>query len=249
MGAMQTISYIRAHINRLPADAIFTSRDFLCYGKRTTIDSAINRLIKKEMIFRIARGVFVKWSTRVAIEGILPSALKVAQAKARGFGKIIFMHKKDAACHFGLLQAGNESPTFATFGRNTSFQYGEKIIHLVHVSPKGANLADKFTGLFIRALKQVGNHKETSATLWEMLRNGNRVDRTETASAASYLPSWVSDHLLDDRVATNKVHSLTRIKRRIRTLLKYKDTVFKVNRRFFSKSNPTLSCPVHSYAL
>ena len=200
------------------------------------------------MIFRIARGVFVKWSKEAAIEGKLPSARKVAQAKARGFGKTIFIHKQDAAHHFGLVETPNENPTFGTYGRNTSFRFGQKKICLVHVSPKEANFADKFTGLFIRALKQVGNHKEVTETLWRMLHGTKRDDRIESQLAAAYLPSWVSDHLFDEGLASKRIQSLTRITRKIRTLMKCKNTVFKVNKRLFSITDRTLSCPVHAFA-
>jgi hypothetical protein len=228
---METISNIRAHINRLPRDAIFTSRDFLCYGKRTTVDSAVNRLIAKEMIFRIARGVFVKWSAKVAIRGILPSALEVARAKCRGFGKSVFTHKKDAAHHLGLIEAGNENPTFSTFGRNSSFQYGDKKIQLLHVSPKDAHLADRFAGLFTRALKQVGNHKELPSTICRLLGSlFSRIDRQETHLAAAYQPSWISEHLLDGRYAGLRIKNLTRTRKIMHKFLRGYQRVFMIER-------------------
>jgi Family of unknown function (DUF6088) len=227
---MRTINLIRAHINRLGPDAIFTSRDFLCYGKRSTIDSAVNRLIKKEMIVRVARGVFVRWSVKV-MKGALPSALEVARAKCLGFGKAVFIHKKDAALQLGLVASGNESPTFSTLGNNTSFQYGEQRIRLVRVSPKDAKMADGFAGILIRALKQVGYHKEIASTLCEILgKTYRRTDRKEAKLAAAYLPSWASDHLLDGSVAGERVQNLTRIKKKMHKFLKGYQRAFMIER-------------------
>ncbi|MBI4533459.1 MAG: type IV toxin-antitoxin system AbiEi family antitoxin domain-containing protein, partial [Candidatus Melainabacteria bacterium] len=57
---MFTSSFIKRHIYRLPLDKIFSTRDFLIYGSRTAVDQTLAKLVKKGMIIRLARGVFVK---------------------------------------------------------------------------------------------------------------------------------------------------------------------------------------------
>jgi hypothetical protein len=206
---MFTISFIRAHINRLKDDAIFTTRDLLSYGTRPAVDTAIHRLIKKDLIIRLCRGVFMKCSGKAVFGQQLPSAFAVANAKARGFGKEIFIHKKDAAARFGLIKTGNDNPTFATYGRTTSFKYREKTIKLTHVSPKDAKLGDTFAGLVIRAIKQIGNHEELPTTLLNMRRTANKAEITELQRSTALMPSWLSKHLLDNRIAAQLVHTLT----------------------------------------
>jgi Family of unknown function (DUF6088) len=211
---MDTIHLIRAHINRLRADVIFTTRDFLCYGTRSAVDTAIHRLIQKDMIIRVARGVFIKWTNK-AFKGQLPSALEVAKAKARGFGKEIFVHKKDAAAHMGLIESGNESPTFATFGKTTSFQFGNQRIKLAHTSPKDANQGDTFTGLFIRALRYLGYHSDAPSTIDRLRdRMKDHKDRDRLYLAAAMMPSWIADHFkshrsIMDRLAGARIRALS----------------------------------------
>jgi hypothetical protein len=209
---MDTIHLIRAHINRLREDVIFTTRDFLCYGTRSAVDAALHRLIKKDMIIRVARGVFIKWTT-TALRGDLPTAQEVAQTKARAFGKEIFVHKKDAAAQLGLIESGNDSPTFAAFGRTTSFQFGDQRIKLAHISPKDAKHGDTFTGLFIRALRQLGWHDQAPTTIGKLISGINSKERDKTYQAAAMMPSWIADQFKSDDISTRlavlRIKSLT----------------------------------------
>jgi hypothetical protein len=201
---MDTIHLIRAHINRLSKDVIFSTRDFLCYGTRSAVDTALHRLIKKDMIIRLARGVFIKWTYRV-FRGEVPSAQAVAQTKARAFGKEIFIHKNDAAACFGLADNGNDAPTFATLGRTTSFQFGNQRITLAHVSPKDARLGDTFTGLFIRALRQFLHHDQIPAMVANVIAKAKKAERDATYLAADMMPSWLSDQFKSDISVMNKL--------------------------------------------
>jgi hypothetical protein len=198
---MDTIHLIKAHINRLSENVIFTTRDFLCYGTRSAVDTALHRLIKKDMIIRVCRGVFIKWTIK-AFRGNLPTAHEVAQTKARAFGKEILVHKKDAAVQLGLIESGNDSPTFATFGRTTSFQFGDQRIKLAHVSQKDATHGDTFTGLFTRALRQLGWHDQAPNTIAKLISGINHKERDKAYQAAAMMPSWISDQFKSDNVST-----------------------------------------------
>jgi len=204
---MWTINFIRTHLNRLPEDAVFSTRDFLCYGKRATIDSALHRLVKREVIFRLARGVFVKWSSKVT-RGILPSAQEVAKTKARGFGKEIFMHKRDAAKKVGLSNRENMQPVFATYGRTSSFQFGRKRITLAHVSPKQANLGDSFAGLLIRGAKDLVRDDDLAAKIKSIAFATSKNDRYKVCVSAASMPSWLSDVFCCEKIATSCIRSL-----------------------------------------
>ena len=211
---MDTIHLIRSHINRLREDVIFTTRDFLCYGTRSAVDTALHRLIKKDMIIRVCRGVFIKWTVK-AFRGDLPTAQEVAQTKARAFGKEILVHKKDAAAQLGLIESGNDSPTFATFGRTTSFQFSDQRIKLAHISPKDAKHEDTFTGLFTRALRQLGWHDQAPITIGKLISDKNRKEREMIYQAAAMMPSWISDQFKSDDISTRlaviRIKSLTAV--------------------------------------
>src|SRR5262249_53222396 len=97
---------------------------------------------------------------------------------------------------------------FATYGTTTSFKFGQTRIKLACVSPKDAKLGDSFAGLAIRAIKQIGRHKELPTTLLNVRRTASKAEVTVLRLAAPFMPSWLSDLLLDDRTATQRIHSL-----------------------------------------
>jgi len=205
---MWTINFIRAYINRIPANQVFSTRDCLCYGTRAAVDTALCRLVKKDIIFRLARGVFVRWSV-LLLKGELPSAEEVAKTKARGFSKELYMHKRDAAVQLGLIEAGNEHPTFATFGRTTSFQYGQKRIRLAHAAPKDIKLGDSFLGLVIRGMRYFGNHDEVEKTVGNIMRASTKQEKLDAGFAAPLMSAWLSDLFSSDKVALLKIKGLT----------------------------------------
>jgi hypothetical protein len=59
---------------------MFTSREMLVYGSRSSIDSVLSRMVKDGFIFRLARGVYIRDVTR------LPSAFEIAEVKLTGYG-------------------------------------------------------------------------------------------------------------------------------------------------------------------
>jgi hypothetical protein len=205
---MDTSSFIRAHLQRISNDAIFSRRDFLCYGTRAAVDVALHRLVKKDVIVRLARGVFVKWSLKIA-KGNIPSALEIAQTKARAFGKEIFVHKRDAAAQLGLVDSVSETPTFGTFGRSTSFQSAQRRIKLSHICLKDAKYGDTFIGLLIRGLRYIGYNDELPTTLAKLTSSLTKAERAKLSLAAASMPSWLSDLFYSENIAILKIKSLT----------------------------------------
>ena len=80
-------------------------------------DQALSRLVKCGILIRVTRGVFIKESS------IMPSAMEVARAKARAFGKEIARHGADLAKELGLTQVVSQVQKFAVNGRSSSFLF------------------------------------------------------------------------------------------------------------------------------
>ena len=103
-------TFILSFINRLPSGQIFTTRDLLHTAWRAAVDKALSRLVAKEYIIRLSRGVFIRNDYKV----IMPSIEKIAHVKAESFGKHILSHGADAAQQLGLTDTGNKELTFYT---------------------------------------------------------------------------------------------------------------------------------------
>ena len=185
---MFTANFIRRHIFRLPRGRIFTTRELLSYGQRATVDKVLGRLVKKEIIVRLARGVFVRLDPGEPF----PCAFEVARAKAHAFGKRIARHCADIAKELGLVADGPAEPTFAVSGRSSSFRYGHQVIHLKGTCLRKMRIKESNAGLVIRALW----HRGRAACSYEAVRKATEIawrrqDREELRQSKAWMPAWM----------------------------------------------------------
>lgn len=219
---MSCISKIRRFIYNLEDDSIFTTRDLLNSGSRCAIDQALSRLVKKKLINRLCRGVFLKPGCLIVPA---PSVLEVAGIKARSFGKEIYMHGMDAVRSlayrrgydttgglltklmrrkqhdsFGLriynrLMKDKSEAVFATNGASSSFVYMGVRIKFRSTSPRKLALRDSFLGRFVRATAILGPLVVDPYTLSILMTNFDRESRRDIRSKMELLPSWLTNFL------------------------------------------------------
>ena len=180
------IHFIGRHINRAPANRIFTTRDFLSYGSRRAVDQALFRMVRSGWIVRVARGVFVKQGTK------LPSVLEIASAKAKAFGKQITRHCADLASDLVLTARGTTELTFATSGCTSSFLAGDTRVQMKHIGPRKTVLGDTKAGRAIRALWHLGQAACTAYHVSTAHRSFSRTDYEEFRRSAAWMPAWMT---------------------------------------------------------
>jgi hypothetical protein len=189
---------VRQLIFDLPDGQPFPTRDLLGCGPRDAVDKAIQRLIKAEVLMRVARGIFVK---PLYEKGILklPTLAQIALAKARAFGKKLLVHGTDAACAIGILESGNEEPTFIASGSSTSFlcesaDFGVVRVHFRSSSPLTKKFEDTSIGLIFRGMRSLPHHLREPARLAQAVEHFDfgRTQRKEFKDAAKWMPAWLS---------------------------------------------------------
>ncbi len=183
---------IRARLRSIPMDRPFSTRDFLAYGLRNSVDKALHRMVKNKELIRLTGGIFIKWVLRPK----WPSAKEVAAAKAKAFGKELLTHGSDAAQLLGLSTEKSAQPTFATLGRTTSFSFSGTRIHLKSLTPRDAKLLDTVPGLAIRAIRQIGRKSDVRRNLASAMLNLGQLDRLAMWDACWSMPAWMSNALV-----------------------------------------------------
>ncbi len=123
-----TSSQVRRHIFRLNDDKPFSIRDFLNYGSRAAVDQTFYRLVNLGIIIRVARGLYIKATSK------LPDVGEIAQAKAAAFHKYIVQHGQNAAYTLKLIDSHRSNKyIFACIGHSSSFRFGNDVIQLVGI--------------------------------------------------------------------------------------------------------------------
>ncbi|HEY9785627.1 MAG TPA: DUF6088 family protein [Candidatus Obscuribacterales bacterium] len=193
---MWTITHIKAHIARLQQGQIFTTRELLSYGKRANVDQVMSRLVKSEVVIRLARGVFIRNDDGIE----LPSVWEVAKAKAAAFAKNIYRAGDDAWVVLGLKNKGQQTTTtFATSGRSSRFWYRDSLICFIGMAPRKLALGDSKPGLVLRALWQLNKDGCTWKKFSMAVSTLNRTELKAFRAAAGLMPHWLSDLVTAER--------------------------------------------------
>ena len=139
---------IRQHVFNLPENEPFATRDLLEYGPRDAVDKAIQRLLKDEVIMRVARGIFVKPVYEMGVLK-LPTLAQIAQTKARAFGRRLSSAGADA---LAVIESDNQEPAFVSSGSSSSFlcrsaDFGQVRVHFRCASALAKRGGDSALGL------------------------------------------------------------------------------------------------------
>ncbi len=190
---MYTSSHIRRYIFSLTHETIFSTREFLSFGKRAAVDKCLSRLVERGDIIRLARGLFKRLDGNE-----FPAPFVIALHKAKAFGKEIAISAIDAAKSLALIDEDEISHqlTYTLNGHSTKFRCGKNTIYLQGVSARKMHLADTPVGRAIRALWHLGKFRCNQQTIMSATRLFNRQERHELRQSANLMPSWLADKLL-----------------------------------------------------
>lgn len=189
---MSTTPFVRRHIFRLPLQKLFTTREFLLYGPRAAIDQALSRLVKKGVIVRLTRGVFVRSGSNLTT--ITPFDL--AKAKADSFGKQIARWGGDLAYELRLIEKPCNKHIFCVNGSSSSFKFGDITIQLKKTCARKMRFGDNKAGVVLRALWHLGKLQVNALCVDRSMLTCKRQDQHEIRSSLCWLPTWLSKHFI-----------------------------------------------------
>ncbi len=179
----QIASCVRAYINRLECDELFTTNELLVFGNRAAVDQVLWRLTKLEYIKRIGNGVFLKCDRLGRFRNV--SAEEAIKKKASVSGKRIVVHRT------------KEGIEFLTNGRPSTIVINGETYKLKKACNRKLNLGESKAGSLLRQFWFEG--KIQAETIWQDGTKINRFqilnarDRDELREAAPLIPDWLNE--------------------------------------------------------
>ena len=137
--------------------------DFIGYGSSDAIRQALVRLVKKEVIRRVAQGIYVRPIISEHIGEVLPTAEEVAQGIAKRDKIKIVPTGTHALNKLGLSTQVPLKLVYLTDGAPREIQIGKRTIRLKKTTPKNLLAKGKISSLVIQALREVGQNGVTPA--------------------------------------------------------------------------------------
>jgi len=190
---MKAATLIAQKIENIPEGEPFTSSQFLGLGARASVDQALSRLVKKGLIARVTRGIFVRPEMSKYVGKAMPGLNKVVEAYARAKGLTIQVQGAEAVRRFGLSTQMPVQPIYYTSGPSKQFKLGALNVRLKHVSLKKLVRPGTKAGLAVTALWYLGKENVNSTVIDAIRKKMLPSEFEELKVAIPSMPAWMAD--------------------------------------------------------
>jgi hypothetical protein len=165
--------------------------DFLIFGNYKAISKALERLVTKKDIIRIARGIY----SRPVIDSILgevkPSSEEIAKAIAKKERARIIPSGSIALNALGLSSQVPMNVVYLTDGSPRKISIGKRSILFKKTSAKNLILRGEISSLAILALKEIGNGNLTKDEEQIILNHLQKEDSNRLKHDIRFAPEWI----------------------------------------------------------
>lgn len=190
--SMQSVEkQIKESIVSKPRGILVFPDDYSSIGSSDAVRKALDRLEDKQIIIRIAHGIYVRPKISKLVGSQIPSAEEVAMAIAKR-DKIRTVPTGAYALNaLGLSEQVPMSIVLLTDGSPREIKIGKRIIKLKKTTPKNLLAKGKISRLVIQALKEIGNgnlRAEEESKIINLLKQENSNYLKHDISLA---PVWI----------------------------------------------------------
>ncbi len=166
--------------------------DFLDYGNPESVKKALLRLKQKELLVRLAHGIYLYPKIDKELGALFPSTEDIAKAIARRDKARIVPTGVHALNKLGLSTQVPMKVVYLTDGAARSVKVGKRTISFKKASPKNLLAQGEISSLVIQALKTIGRKKiddETIKRINQILENEKEENILNDAKLA---PAWIN---------------------------------------------------------
>ena len=177
----------------LPEGAPIRPNTLLHLGNRPAINQALSRLVRRGLLMRIYRGVYMR-TIETPYGRRSPYESKVIQSLSKLWGETIASNGGAAANLLGLCTQNVVTPVYWTSGPNRRLRHGKRTINLHHVPRWQLAAADRPAGLLLRALAWLGPKfpQEIEDALETVVPRLPAENRKEFGSLRAIMPAWLA---------------------------------------------------------
>ena len=186
---------ISRKVRRAKTGAVFTPALFTRLGGRAAVDKALQRLVAREELRRLSRGLYDKPRQDPLLGTLWPSVEAVVAALT---GKDKLRLQPTGAYAANLLGLSDQVPArveFLTDGTSRTVKAGPMQIVLKRTTPRQMAAAGRTSGLVIQALRSLGPEHVTPQRLEKLRRNVPAAERRTLLDDLTLAPGWMQSTL------------------------------------------------------
>ena len=199
---MQSIEkQIEKSIKSKPSGSLVVPDDYLSYGTSDAIRKALDRLEDKQVIVRVAQGIYVRPKISKLIGPLVPTAEEVAEAIAKRDRIRTVPTGSYALNALGLSPQVPMNIVLLTDGSPRVIKVGKRTIKFKKTTPKNLMAKGKVSSLVIQALKEIGNGNikaEEERKIIELLKKEDKKNLKHDLALAPVWAKKIMKKALDD---------------------------------------------------
>ncbi len=184
-------SEISRHLKRTQKGSVFFTEDFLRYGTARAVSKALERLVEKQEITRLARGIYSRLVVDPFFGALRPAAEDIAIAIAKRDKARIIPTGAMALNALGLSTQVPMKIVYLTDGSSRIVNVGKRTIKFKKVAAKSLAAKGSISSLVIQALKEIGKgnviDKEKKMIIEHLLKE----DVEKLKHDISLAPEWI----------------------------------------------------------
>ena len=165
--------------------------DYMDYGSSDAVRKALDRLENKQIIVRVAQGIYVRPKISKLIGPLVPSAEEVAEAIAKRDRIRTIPTGSYALNALGLSTQVPMNIVLLTDGSPREIKVGKRKIKFKKTTPKNLLAKGKISRLVIQALKEIGNGKVTTEEEIKIIDLLKKEDTKDLLHDIALAPVWI----------------------------------------------------------
>lgn len=182
---------IIAKIKKAKRGSLFFIEDFLNLGTSKAVSKALERLVEKEDLSRVSRGIYSRLRIDPILGAISPTTEEIAEAVRRRDKARIIPTGILALNALGLSPQVPMNLVYLTDGAARTIQIGKRKITFKKTSPRNLAAIGSISSLAIQALREIGKDKVTEDEINSILRQLEKEDPYRLQHDIKLAPEWI----------------------------------------------------------
>jgi hypothetical protein len=192
----QVENKIAKALKTYPKGSVLFVDDFLDYGNPESVKKALLRLKEKEILVRLAHGIYLYPKVDKELGVLFPSTEEIAKAIARRDKARIVPTGVQALNKLGLSTQVPTKVVYLTDGATRTVKVGKRTITFKKTSPKNLSIKGEISGLAIQALKTIGQKKLDENIIEKIQAILKNEKKENIINDAKLSPAWINKILL-----------------------------------------------------
>jgi hypothetical protein len=178
-------------IKKAKRGSLFFTEDFLSFGSAKTVSKVLERMVEKEEVFRVARGIYARLEKDPVLGLLKPGTEAIAKAIAKRDKARIVPTGVLALNALGLSTQVPMNLVYLTDGTRRKIDLGKRKILLKNTAPKNLSAIGKISSLVIQALKEIGKGNSTETEIKIILQQLAKEDPYRLEHDITLAPEWI----------------------------------------------------------